>query len=194
MEGGELLEDGEIVDLYLARNENAIVMTEEKYGRSLRKIISSVLDDEACKECENDVYLRAWNLIPPNEPRDHFFAFLGKLARNLAIDEWRRTNAQKRKATMIELSEELQECMPAGNSVEGEILSGELKKTINSFLSTKSQTERKIFLRRYWYFDTVPEISNRYGYTQGKVKSALHRMRGELKGVLEKEGYFYDDN
>ncbi len=194
MEGGELLEDTEIVDLYLARNENAIVMTEEKYGRSLRKIISSVLDDEACKECENDVYLRAWNLIPPNEPRDHFFAFLGKLARNLAIDEWRRTNAQKRKATMIELSEELQECMPAGNSVEGEILSGELKKTINSFLSTKSQTERKIFLRRYWYFDTVPEISNRYGYTQGKVKSALHRMRGELKGVLEKEGYFYDDN
>ena len=193
MEGGELLEDGEIVDLYLARNENAIMMTEEKYGRSLRKIISSVLDDEACKECENDVYLRAWNLIPPNEPRDHFFAFLGKLARNLAIDEWRRTTAQ-RKATMIELSEELQECMPAGNSVEGEILSGELKKTINSFLSTKSQTERKIFLRRYWYFDTVPEISNRYGYTQGKVKSALHRMRGELKGVLEKEGYFYDDN
>ncbi|MBQ9490200.1 MAG: RNA polymerase sigma factor [Lachnospiraceae bacterium] len=193
MEGGELLEDTEIVDLYLGRNENAIVMTEEKYGRSLRKIISSVLDDEACKECENDVYLRAWNLIPPNEPRDHFFAFLGKIARNLAIDEWRRTNAQKRKATMIELSEELQECMPAGNSVEGEILSGELKKTINSFLSTKSQTERKIFLRRYWYFDTVPEISNRYGYTQGKVKSALHRMRGELKGVLEKEGYFYDD-
>ena len=193
MEGGELLEDTEIVDLYLARNEHAIVMTEEKYGRSLRKIISSVLDDEACKECENDVYLRAWNLIPPNEPRDHFFAFLGKLSRNLAIDEWRRTNAQKRKATMIELSEELQECMPAGNSVEGEILSGELKKTINSFLSTKSQTERKIFLRRYWYFDTVPEISNRYGYTQGKVKSALHRMRGELKGVLEKEGYFYDD-
>ena len=193
MEGGELLEDTEIVDLYLARNEHAIVMTEEKYGRSLRKIISSVLDDEACKECENDVYLRAWNLIPPNEPRDHFFAFLGKLARNLAIDEWRRTNAQKRKATMIELSEELQECMPAGNSVEGEILSGELKKTINSFLRTKSQTERKIFLRRYWYFDTVPEISNRYGYTQGKVKSALHRMRGELKGVLEKEGYLYDD-
>ena len=193
MEGGELLEDTEIVDLYLARNENAIMMTEEKYGRSLRKIISSVLDDEACKECENDVYLRAWNLIPPNEPRDHFFAFLGKLARNLAIDEWRRTNAQKRKATMIELSEELQECMPAGNSVEGEILSGELKKTINSFLSTKSLTERKIFLRRYWYFDTVPEISNRYGYTQGKVKSALHRMRGELKGVLEKEGYLYDD-
>lgn len=188
------MEDTEIVDLYLARNENAIVMTEEKYGRSLRKIISSVLDDEACKECENDVYLRAWNLIPPNEPRDHFFAFLGKIARNLAIDEFRRTNAQKRKATMIELSEELQECMPAGNSVEGEILSGELKKTINSFLSTKSQTERKIFLRRYWYFDTVPEISNRYGYTQGKVKSALHRMRGELKGVLEKEGYFYDDN
>ena len=193
MEGGELLEDTEIVDLYLARNEHAIVMTEEKYGRSLRKIISSVLDDEACKECENDVYLRAWNLIPPNEPRDHFFAFLGKLARNLAIDEWRRTNAQKRKATMIELSEELQECMPAGNSVEGEILSGELKKTINSFLSTKSQTERKIFLRRYWYFDTVPEISNRYGYTQGKVKSVLHRMRGELKEVLEKEGYLNDD-
>ena len=187
------MEDSEIVDLYLARNEDAIVRTEEKYGRGLRKIISSVLDDEACKECENDVYLRAWDLIPPNEPRDHFFAFLGKIASNLAIDEWRRTNAQKRKATMIELSEELHECMPAGNSVEGEVLARELKKAINSFLSARSQTERKIFLRRYWYFDTVPEISKRYGYTQGKVKSVLHRMRGELKEVLEKEGYLNDD-
>ena len=187
------MEDTEIVDLYLARNEDAIVRTEEKYGRGLRKIISSVLDDEACKECENDVYLRAWDLIPPNEPRDYFFAFLGKIARNLAIDEWRRSNAQKRKATMIELSEELQECMPAGNSVEGEVLARELKKAINSFLSARNQTERKIFLRRYWYFDTVPEIGKRYGYTQGKVKSVLHRMRGELKEVLEKEGYLNDD-
>ena len=186
------MEDAEIVDLYLARNEDAIARTEEKYGRSLRKIISSVLDDETGKECENDVYLRAWNLIPPNEPRDHFFAFLGKIARNLAIDEWRRTNAQKRTATMIELSEELQECMPGKSNVEGEILAGELKKAINSFLKTKDQEERKIFLRRYWYFDSVPEISKRYGYTQGKVKSVLHRMRGELKSVLEKEGYLND--
>ena len=187
------MEDTEIVDLYLASNEAAIVRTEEKYGRSLRKLISSVLDDEACKECENDVYLRIWNLIPPNEPRDHFFAVLGKIARNLAIDEWRRTNAQKRKASMIELSQELQECMPAQTSVEGEILTGELKKAINSFLGTKKQDERKIFMRRYWYFDTIPEISNRYGYTQGKVKSALHRMRRELKEILEKEGYLNVD-
>lgn len=187
------MEDTEIIDLYLARDEDAIVMTEEKYGRSLRKIISSVLDDEACKECENDVYLRAWNLIPPNEPRDHFFAFLGKIARNLAVDEWRRTNAQKRKAAMIELSEELQECLPDKNSVEGEILASELKTVINSFLSKKDPEERKIFLRRYWYFDTIPEICKRYGYTQGKVKSALHRMRGELRGCLEKEGYLNDD-
>ena len=188
------MEDTEIVDLFLARDEEAIVMTEEKYGRSLRKLISSVLDDEACKECENDVYLRAWNLIPPNEPRGHLFAFLGKIARNLAIDEWRRMNAQKRKTTMIELSEELQECMPDKHSVEGEILADELKKVINSFLSTRKQEERRIFLRRYWYFDTVPEISQRYGHTQGKVKSVLHRMRGELKDFLEKEGYLNDDN
>jgi len=187
------LEDTEIVDLYLARDEDAIARTEEKYGRSLRKIISSVLDDEACKECENDVYLRAWNLIPPNEPRDHFFAFLGKIARNLAVDEWRRSNAQKRKATMIELSEELQECIPDTNSVEGEILASEMKAVINSFLSKKTSEERKVFLRRYWYFDTIPEICKRYGHTQGKVKSVLYHMRGELKEVLEKEGYLNDN-
>ena len=116
------MEDAEIVDLYLAREEKAIVMTKEKYGKGLRKIISSVLDDEAGKECENDVYLRAWNLIPPNEPRDHLFAFLGRIARNLAIDEWRKVNAQKRKASMVELSEELQECMPDGRNLEGKIL------------------------------------------------------------------------
>jgi len=187
------LEDSEIVDLYLAREEAAIAMTKEKYGRGLRRIISSVLDEEAGKECENDVYLRAWNLIPPNEPREHLFAFLGRLARNLAIDEWRRTNAQKRKTTMTELSEELQECISDRKSVEGEILAGELKQVINSFLERKKPEERRIFLRRYWYFDTVPEISKRYGYTQGKVKSVLHRMRGELREVLEKEGYLDDD-
>ena len=158
------MDDSKIVELYLSRNESAISQTAQKYGLKLRRIADSILNNMAsAEECENDTYLEAWNRIPPNEPRTYLFAFLGKITRHLAIDECRK--------------------------VEEAFAADELALSINAFLATCSEDQRNIFVRRYWYFDTVAEISKKYGYSQSKVKTALFRMREGLKQHLEKEGY-----
>lgn len=184
------MEDSEIVDLYFAREESAILQTAQKYGSGLRKIANAILGSmELAEECENDTYLRAWNLIPPNEPRTYLFPFLGKITRHLAIDECRKHAAQKRKAILCELTKEMEECISGGSSVEGTIQAGALSQAISAFLGKCPEEQRNVFMRRYWFFDSIPEICQRYGYSQSKVKTMLFRMREELRKHLEKEGY-----
>ena len=186
------MEDTDIIDLYLVRDEGAIKETATKYGRLLRQIAYSILNcEESAEECENDTYLRTWNLIPPNEPRDYFLAFLGKLTRHLAIDEYRKNHTIKRFARTVELSQEMEECIPAGKTEEGweRVEEEALLGAINSFLETRPEWQRKVFVRRYWFCDSITEISKRYGYSEGKVKTELCRMRTKLKAWLEKEGY-----
>jgi RNA polymerase sigma-70 factor (ECF subfamily) len=117
------------------------------------------------------------------------FAFLGKITRHLAIDECRKNTSQKRYALYCELTQEMEQCIPSKNNVEEAFAADELALSINAFLATCSEDQRNIFVRRYWYFDTVAEISKKYGYSQSKVKTALFRMREGLKQHLEKEGY-----
>ena len=113
------MDDAKIVDLYLARDESAISHTADKYGTRLRQIANHILDDrESAEECENDTYFEAWNRIPPHEPRTYLFAFLGRIARHLAIDVCRRNTSQKRKALFCELTAEMEECVSDGNNVE----------------------------------------------------------------------------
>ena len=184
------MDDSKIVELYLSRNESAISQTAQKYGLKLRRIADSILNNMAsAEECENDTYLEAWNRIPPNEPRTYLFAFLGKITRHLAIDECRKNTSQKRYALYCELTQEMEQCIPSKNNVEEAFAADELALSINAFLATCSEDQRNIFVRRYWYFDTVAEISKKYGYSQSKVKTALFRMREGLKKHLEKEGY-----
>ena len=184
------MDDGSIVDLYLARDETAIARTSEKYGAALRTLADRILGDEpAAEECENDTYLEAWNRIPPHEPRDYFFPFLGRIARHLAIDRCRRRDAQKRSALLCELTAELELCLPAKENVEAEVNASELEMVIRRFLSDCSEEQRGIFLRRYWYFDTIPAIAARYSFTERKVKVTLHRLRERLRAVLEEEGW-----
>jgi len=184
------MDDSKIVDLYLSRNESAISQTAQKYGLKLRRIADSILNNMAsAEECENDTYLEAWNRIPPNEPRTYLFAFLGKITRHLAIDECRRNASRKRYALYCELTQEMEQCIPGKNDVEEAFAADALAQSINAFLAVCSADRRNIFVRRYWYFDTVAEISEKYGYSQSKVKTALFRMRKELKHHLEKEGY-----
>lgn len=179
-----------IVDLYLARDEAAIRHTAEKYGGRLRGLAQAVLNDRACaEECENDTYLEAWNRIPPHEPRTYLFAFLGRITRHIAIDRCRKQNAEKRSAAVCELTAELAECLPSGDSVEGEANARALAQTISGFLSRRPAAQRDVFVRRYWYFDSVEQISRRYGFSQGKVKTVLYRMRSDLKEELRREGF-----
>ncbi|MBR6405901.1 MAG: RNA polymerase sigma factor [Lachnospiraceae bacterium] len=185
------MDDSAIIDLYLARDETAVSETAEKYGTRLRRIAESILrDPSSAEECENDTYLQTWNRIPPNEPRNYFFAFLGKITRHLAIDECRKQTSRKRQALFVELTDEMTECLAGQSDVESEIDAQELSRTISSFLDTYPLMQRNIFVRRYWYFDSIPEISTRYGFSQSKVKSILFRMRNRLREYLVREGYF----
>ena len=184
------MDDDQIVELYLCRNEEAILRTAEKYGAKLRSIAFRILNDrETAEECENDAYRETWNRIPPHEPRDYLFAFVGRIVRHIALNECKKNQRQKRYAVYCELTEEMQECIPANGDVEAEIEAKELSGLIDAFLKECPEEQRLVFIRRYWFFDPVSEIAVRYGFTQSKVKTMLFRMRAELKKHLEKEGY-----
>ncbi len=190
MEEHRVQDDSGIVELFLERNEQALVFAARKYGASLRKIALAVLGDESdAQECENDAYLKAWNSIPPNEPRTWLLPYLSKLVRETAIDRLRKEQAKKRAAQFTELTQEIESSLPSLNDVETEVDGALLSAAISAFLRQQPLQKRNIFLRRYWYMDSVAEIAKRYSVSEGKVKTVLFRLRGDLKDHLKREGY-----
>ncbi len=184
------MEDVKIIELYFERNEDAILYTSEKYGRRLFNISKGIVqDNETAEECENDTYSAAWNCIPPKEPKEHFFAFLAKIIRNISINFCRKQHTLKRSAYICELSSEMEECIPAPDNCQCRIDDIAFAEAINGFLSTLSSEKRSMFLRRYWYLDSVSDIAENFGFTESKVKSSLYRIREELRKYLIKEGY-----
>ena len=184
------IEDGIIVDRFIARDEKAIFFTSEKYGKQLRSIANHICNDnDVAEECENDTYLRAWNSIPPHEPRTYFFAFLAKITRNIALDRYKESNRLKRSATMVELTLELSEMTASPYDTALDAESRELCRCINSYLRTLQEEKRNVFLRRYWYMDSIAEVAKNLGISEGKVKTILFRVRNGLKKYLKKEGY-----
>lgn len=185
------MNDDQIVELYLARDEKAIVETAKKYGFRLRSIAQVFLNDwQSAEECENDTYYEAWNRIPPHEPRTYLFSFLGRICRSISLDRYRAETRKKRKGIQCELTKELLECIPSHETVETTVEMDELTKLIERFLSKCTEEQKKIFVSRYWLCETVSQISQRYGLAQGTVKTILFRMRKILKEYLHDEGYF----
>lgn len=184
------LEDGQIVDLYLARDEAAIRRTCEKYGGQVRALSFGIVRDiQTAQECENDTYFSAWNAIPPHEPRSYLFAFLARIVRQISLNRCRDRERLKRGAFVCQLSQEMEECLPAPDDVECRMDEALLKEAIDGFLASLDQTARNVFLRRYWYLDPIRDIARRFGFSESKVKTMLHRSRGRLRDYLEKEGY-----
>ena len=182
--------DEQIVGLYLTRDESAIQHTAEKYGPRLRRLSYGIVaDQQTAEECENDTYLQAWNRIPPQEPRSYLAAFLARITRNLSIDRCRSRDRLKRGAVMVELSAELECCIPAPDDTACRLEAQELAGIISAFLKEQPPMQRDVFLRRYWYADDIAQIARRYYMTQSKVKSMLFRTRNALRAHLEKEGY-----
>ena len=179
--------DDQIIDLYWARNEQAIACTDHAYGHKLQNLAGHILNRfQDAEECVSDTYLKAWQTMPPQRP-SYLFAFLAKICRHLAFGKLDWDNAAKRNAEVVTLSDEMQSCIPDGyweRKLEGE----EIGHLLNEFLAATPKESRMIFLRRYWYGDTVAEIAKRYSISQSKVKTSLHRTRGKLKEFLEKEG------
>ena len=183
------MDDEEIVELYLSRDETAINRTSEKYGKSLRFLAYKICGDlSEAEECENDTYLKAWESIPPHVPNNYFYSFLAKITRCIAINRVKLQTRQKRSAELLELTSELENLIPSANDVESRLDGEILSKAVSGFLRTLSAEKRNIFLRRYWYLDSIAEISKRYSISEGKIKSVLFRTRKKLFEYLVKEG------
>ncbi len=184
------MEDIKIVELYLGRDEDALIHTSEKYGKRLRALSYGIVADMCiAEECENDTYAEAWNSIPPHEPCNHLYAFLCRIIRHISIDRCRSNAALKRKAYISELSLELESCIPSPDDCRQRIEDMIFAELLNSFLCGLSADKRKIFVRRYFFLDTVEGIAKRYGISESKVKTTLFRVRRKLKDYLIKEGY-----
>ena len=183
------MEDAQIVELYFARSEQAIVETDTKYGGYCYSIAYNILvNAEDAEESVSDTYLVAWRAMPPRRPAI-LATFLGKITRHLSIDRWRSRSAYKRGGGEMPLAlEELGECVARGESPEQAVQRKALATAVNRFLAALPGTERSVFLCRYWYFDSLADTAEHFGFTEGKVKSMLHRTRKKLRAQLEKEG------
>ena len=184
------INDLELIRLYRNGTDSAITESERRYGAYCLKIALNVLGDaEDARECVNDVWLKAWNGIPTDAP-SNLQAYFGKLTRELAIDRWRRAHSEKRGGGEVALClDELSECVPAKSDVEAIVEQKELARMLRRFLATLEETPRRVFVCRYWYFDTVREIAARFGFSRSKTTSMLHRTRKQLKTFLKECGY-----
>ncbi len=182
------MEDGQIIELYWSRDQRAIRETDGKYGKLLHSIAWNLLRSrEDSEECVNDTYLRAWEAIPPARP-GAFRTWLGQITRNLSLDRWKSRRAEKRGGGAELLLGELEDCLPAPAGAARSVEDGELAELLSAFLRGLSQEARAMFLRRYWYGESVAEVAKALGCGEGKVKSSLFRSRKALRGYLEKEG------
>lgn len=181
------MQDEMILDLFFARDEKAISETEIKYGRGLMGLSINIVGDvEDAKECVSDTYLAAWNTIPPNRPQ-YFYAYLCKVVRNISYNLFNRNIAQKRNANMVALSDELLEILPnqEGDSKD-DIFLGE---AIDEFIRLLDIDTKLLFIRRYFYGETINKLAKMSNLSENNISVRLHRTRRKLKKFLEKEGF-----
>jgi len=179
------MDDKKIIELFLKRDEKAIEETSQKYGKLCFSVAKGLLSDLDAFECVNDAYLALWNSIPPQIPVS-FSTYLLKITKRLSIDKFRKLSAKKRgEGEAPEILSELNECI--GENTEKIIEQKLLLEAINTFLKNLSETERKIFLQRYWYMKSLKEIAEDNAFSESKVKSMLFRIRQKLQKFLIKE-------
>ena len=183
------LEDSKIISLFFERSEQAVEELDRKYGNTIRKMAANILSDRLdVEECVNDTYLRAWNSIPPQNPNP-LVSYVCKIIRNLAIDRYHANKAEKRNGSFDLVLEEMEECIPSEMNVETEYEAKELAAAINRFLSTLSREDRFLFVRRYWYGDSVTDLVALTKGTANRISVRLFRMREKLKKSLTTEGF-----
>lgn len=188
------MQDKQIVQMYLDRNETAIAETKKAYGSYLLTIAFNILGNhEDSEEAESDTYMHAWNVIPPQIPLK-LKTFLAKIIRNISIDMYRKKHAEKRGGQGCDmLLSELEEALPAlGEGVDlstpdAALDGSEITRAINDYLATLDASKRVIFIKRYWYGESIADIAAELGLTESNVATTLHRLRASLKDFLEKE-------
>ena len=183
------MDDAKIIDLFWARNEEAIQETDKAYGRNLHVLANKILNNrEDAEESVSDTYMKTWEIIPPQRPK-YYYAFLASICRHLSFHKVDWKLAAKRNAEVVTLTQEMEMCIP-DTSRDRELEGKELGRIMNAFLESLPKDTRLIFLRRYWHVDTIAEIAARYGMTESKVKMQLSRTRAKLRTFLESEGIY----
>lgn len=181
------MEDSLILDLFFERNENAIKETDCKYGKKLMSISQNITENRLdAEECVNDTYVAVWNQIPPTRP-DNYGAFLCRIVRNISYNLFHKNNAKKRSACIISLDDELSEIIPDTKHVESDEM--ELGAAIDNFLRSQDKSTRLLFVRRYFYGDSISALSKLSGLAESAISMRLMRSRKKLRVYLEKEGF-----
>ena len=181
------MEDRKIIERFFARNEDAIKHTDDTYGRRLYLLEDNIVHNgQDAEESVSDTYMKAWETIPPHSPK-YFFAYIAKSCRHFALDKLDWNNAEKRNAEVVSLTQEMELCIPDTERDRG-LAGKELGMILGAFLRTLTPENQVVFMRRYWYVDTIEEIAVRYGISESAVQMRLNRTRAKLCTYLEKEG------
>ncbi|MEG0229018.1 MAG: sigma-70 family RNA polymerase sigma factor [Oscillospiraceae bacterium] len=181
------MDDSQIIELYFKREEIAIQYTQEKYANMLKKISYNILCNlQDSEECVNDTYEKVWESIPPQKPI-YLGAYLAKIVRNISINKWRSTKTQKRNCGVDLLLSEMTDCIPSTQSIEKEIEQAEITEIINSWLHSLSKDDRVLFMKRYWFGESLKNLSIQFFSTENKISGKLFRLRQKLKTILEIE-------
>ena len=183
------MDDTSIIELYWKRDEQAIAETEKKYGKLCYRIADNILKHkEDSEECVNDAFMKAWDSIPPDRPK-YFSAYLCQIVKRLALSKLRYNSAGKRQHDNVLSFEELSDIVSDKQTPEDARVMAELSNAISDFLMSENKQNRMIFIRRYWYYDSIEIISKEFRVNSKTVGSILFRMRKRLKTYLEKEGF-----
>lgn len=178
------MKDSDILDLYFARDERAIVETDKSHGRVCMQVSMNILESlPDAEECVNDTYLKAWNTIPPERPAA-LRAFLCQITRNLSLDRLRYMHRQKRDKNLLVMLSELETCLPAK-----EVPENQLAKHLSAFLRTQEKIDRLLFVGRYYHAFSTRELARRTGMDENLVSVHLHRVRERLRRYLLERGY-----
>ena len=186
--GGKTLEDSKIIELFFDRSEEAITELSKKYGQVCKSVAENILNNQLdSEECVNDAFLAVWNTIPPQKP-EHLPSYVCRIVRNLAIKKYHANTAQKRNSIYDVAIDEIKECFPSSALVEDEIESSDTAKAIDCFLESMDKQSRILFVRRYYYSDSIEELSELFRTSKHNISVRLSRIRKNLKKYLIKEG------
>ena len=182
------VDDSKIIELFYERSEQAIIELSNKYGTVCTKVANNILNDvRDTKECVNDAYLGVWNTIPPKNPNP-LLSYVCRIVRNIAIKRYHTNTAVKRNSIYDVALEELENCIPASNTVEDEFNASETTLIIDRFLDTLDKENRIMFVRRYWHSDSIADLAQLFNTSNHNISVRLSRTREKLRNYLIREG------
>ena len=184
-----MIDDEKIIEMFFERSEQGIRELDIKYGKVCHNLSYHIVGSRRdAEECVNDAYLGAWNTIPPQNPNP-LLTYICRIVRNLSIMKYHANTAIKRNSFYDAALDELEDCLASSETVEDKLTAKELSDALDQFLDTLDQENRVIFVRRYWYSDSISEIAERLHMSKNNVSVRLSRTRERLKNYLKKEGY-----